>query len=226
MNIKNWKNHAALSLFLSSVIYLVLMFLAMTFYAGGTRDNPLFPGYSFWGNTISDSGRFIAWSGISNTLSMVLLSLSLITNGLFYIPFYLFVSNSLSEGKLEKLSSKIGAIFGIMFSISLIGIAFTPADILYIYHMIFVFIAYISVFLNGVFFSIAFYKNKDFPDTYALFFGIYTIFYFIAFLLGLIGLLIDRNIMVLFQKLGAFAVLAAFLIIGYGFLKFKKSEIK
>ncbi|NVM16499.1 MAG: hypothetical protein HWN80_02205 [Candidatus Lokiarchaeota archaeon] len=223
MNIKNWKNNAVLSLFLGSVIYLVLMFLAMIFYAGGTRDNPLFPGYSFWGNTISDSGRFIAWSGISNTPSMVLLSLALIINGAFYIPFYLLVSNSLSEGKLETLSSKIGAIFGILFSISLIGIAFTPADILYIYHMIFVFIGYISVFLNGVFFTIAFYKNKDFSNTYALIFGIYTIFYFISILLSLIGLLIDRNLMVLFQKLGTFAALIAFLIIGYGFWKFKKS---
>ena len=199
------------------------MFLAMAFYAGGTRDNPAIPGYSFWGNTISDSGRFIAWSGVSNTTSMVILSLSLIIIGVFYIPFYLLVSDSLSKGKLEKISSKIGAIFGILFSISLIGIAFTPADILYIYHMIFVFIGYISALLNGVFFSIAFYKNKDFSNAYALIFGIYTIFYFFSFLLSLIGLLIDRNIMVLFQKLGTFAALVAFLIIGYGFWIFRKS---
>ena len=223
MNIKNWKNRAVFSLFLSSVIFLVLVFLAMAFYAGGTRDNPAFPGYSFWGNTISDSGRSIAWSGIINTTSMVFLSLSLIIYGVFYIPFYLLVSDSLSEGKLEKISSKIGAIFGILSSISLIGIAFTPADILYIYHMIFVFIGYISIFLNGVFFSIAFYKNKEFSNTYALIFGIYTIFYFMSILLSLIGLLIDRNLMVLFQKLGTFAGLVAFLIIGYGFWKFKKA---
>jgi hypothetical protein len=205
------------------VIFLVLVFLAMAFYAGGTRDNPAIPGYSFWGNTISDSGRFVAWSGLSNTLSMVLLSLSLIINGVFYIPFYLLVSNSLSEGKLEKRSSKIGAIFGILFSISLIGIAFTPADILYSYHMIFVFIGYISSFLNGVFFTIAFYKNKGFSNKYALIFGIYTIFYFISILLGLIGLLIDRNLMIFFQKLGTFATLVAFITIGYGFWKFNKS---
>jgi hypothetical protein len=223
MNIKNWKNYAVHSLFLGSALYLILMILAMVFYAGGTRDNPLFSGYSFWGNTISDSGRFIAWSGMINTTSMVLLSLSLISNGILYIPFYLLVSNSLSEGKLEKLSSKIGSIFGILFSLSIIGIAFSPADILYIYHMIFVFIGYISAFLNGVFFSIAFYKNKEFSNTYALIFAIYTIFYFISILLALIGLLTDRNLMVLFQKLGTFAALAAFLIIGYAFWKFKKS---
>lgn len=210
-------------MFLGSVLYLALMILAMLFYAGGTRDNPLFPGYSFWGNTISDSGRFIAWSGMVNTTSMVLLSLSLISNGILYLPFYLLVSDSLREGKLEKLSSKIGSIFGILFSLSIIGIAFAPADILYIYHMIFVFIGYISAFLNGVFFSIAFFKNKEFSNTYALVFAIYTIFYFISILLALIGLLIDRNLMVLFQKLGTFAALAAFLIIGYGFWKFKKS---
>ncbi len=223
MNIKNWKNKAVLMLFLSSFVYLILIFVAMALYTGGTRDNPLFPGYSFWGNTLSDSGRLIAWSGSSNITSMIIFSLSLIIYGVFYIPFYLSVSDSLSEGKRENLSSKIGAIFGILFSISLIGIAFTPADILNIYHMIFVFIGYISAFLNGVFFSIAFYKNKNFSNSYALIFVIYTIFYFISILLGLVGLLIDRNLMVLFQKLGRFAALAAFLIIGFGFWKFKKA---
>ncbi len=223
MNIKNWKNKAVLMLFLSSLVYLILIFVAMALYTGGTRDNPLFPGYSFWGNTLSDSGRLIAWSGSSNITSMIIFSLSLIIYGVFYIPFYLSVSDSLSEGKLEKLSSKIGAIFGILFSISLIGIAFTPADILNIYHMIFVFIGYISAFLNGVFFSTAFYKNKNFSNSYALIFVIYTIFYFISILLGLVGLLIDRNLMVLFQKLGRFTALAAFLIIGFGFWKFKKA---
>jgi hypothetical protein len=133
------------------------------------------------------------------------------------------VADTLSEGKTEKLSSKIGAIFGILFSICLIGIAFTPADILNLYHMIFVFIGYISAFLNGVFFTIAFYKNKNFSNTYALIFAIYTIFYFISILLGLIGLMVDRNLMVLFQKLGRFAAIVAFLIIAYGFWKFKKA---
>ena len=223
MNIKNWKNQAVLLLFLSTVIYLVLIFLAMALYTGGTRDNPLFPGYSFWGNTLSDSGRLIAWSGANNTTSMIIFSLSLIIYGVLYIPFYLSISNTFREEKVEKISSKIGAIFGILFSICLIGIAFTPADILNLYHMIFVFIGYISAFLNGVFFSIAFYKNKEFSNTYALIFAIYTVFYFISILLGLIGLMIDRNLMVLFQKLGRFVAIAAFLIIGYGFWKFKKA---
>jgi hypothetical protein len=223
MNIKNVKNQAVLLIFLGTAIYLVLMVLAMLFYTGGTRDNPLFPGYSFWGNTLSDSGLYIAWSGVSNTIAMIIFSSSLIVYGVFYIPFFLLVSDILSEGKLEKLSSKIGANFGIAFSISLVGIAFTPADILYLPHMIFVFIGYISAFLNGVFFTIAFYKSKEFPNTYTLIFGIFTIFYFISILLGLIGLMIDRNLMVLFQKLGTYAALATFLIIGYGIWKFKKS---
>ena len=222
MNLKISKNFAVLSLFLSSAIYLLLIFLAMALYGGGTRDNPLFPGYSFWGNTLSDSGRLIAWSGANNSTAMLIFSTSLIIYGLFYIPFYLYVKDTLSNGKLEKLSSKLGAIFGIIFSMCLIGIAFTPADILYLPHMVFVFIGYISAFLNGVFFSIALYKNDESSNIYALIFGIYTIFYFISILLGLIGIFVDRNLMVLFQKLGRFAALAAFLIIGYAFWKFKK----
>lgn len=213
-------------LYLSSLVFLALIFLAMVFYTGGTRDNPTVSGYSFWGNTLSDSGRFMAWSGAPNTVSMVIFSLSLIIYGIFYIPFYILVSESLTEGKLEKLSSKMGKNFGILFSICIIGIAFSPGDTLYILHIIFVFIGYPSALLNGVFFSIAFFKNKKFSNVYALIFAIFTVFYFISIALAFIGLLIDFNLTVLFQKLGSFAALAAFLIIGYGFWKFKKSEIK
>lgn len=210
-------------LYSSSAVFLVLIFLAMVFYTGGTRDNHAVPGYSFWGNTLSDSGRLIAWSGAPNTVSMIIFSLSLIIYGIFYIPFYLLVAETLTEGKLEKLSSKMGKYFGITFSVCIIGIAFSPGDILYILHIIFVFIGYPSTFLNGVFFSIAFYKNKRFSNIYALIFAIYTVFFFISIGLAFIGLLIDFNLTVLGQKLASFASLVAFFIIGYGFWKFKRS---
>ena len=207
---------------LGQVLFLILVFLAMIFYAGGTRDNPALIGYSFWGNTISDSGRIIAWSGLLNITSMVFLSTALIVFAVSFMPFYIIVSKLFSEGKIEKYASKIGCILGVIFSLSYIGIAFTPADVLYTPHMIFVLIGYICAFVMSVFFTIAFFKNKEFSNIYAIIFALFTIFYFVTQIIALVGLSSDRNLMVLMQKLGTFVSIGVFFIIGYGIWKFEK----
>jgi len=207
---------------LGQVLFLILVSLAMIFYAGGTRDNPAFLGYSFWGNTISDSGRTIAWSGVLNITSMLFLSSALIVFAIFFIPFYLILSKLFSEGKIEKYASKIGAILGIIFSLSYIGIAFTPADVLYMPHMIFVLIGYICAFVMSVCYTIAFFKNKEFSNSYAIIFALFTIFYFVTQIIAIVGLSSDRNLMVLMQKLGTFVSIGVFFIIGYGIWKFEK----
>jgi len=207
---------------LGQVLFLILVFLAMIFYAGGTRDNPALLGYSFWGNTISDSGRTIAWSGLLNITSMVFLSTALIVYAVSFMPFYIIVSKLFSEGKIEKYASKIGCILGVIFSLSYIGIAFTPADVLYTPHMIFVLIGYVCAFVMSVFFTIAFFKNKEFSNIYAIIFALFTIFYFVTQIIALVGLSSDRNLMVLMQKLGTFVSIGVFFIIGYGIWKFEK----
>jgi len=204
------------------VLFLIVFFLAMIFYAGGTRDNPALIGYSFWGNSLSDSGRIIAWSGLLNITSMVFLSTALVVYAVFFMPFYLIFSKLFSEGKIEKYASKIGSILGIIFSLSYIGLAFTPADVLYMPHTIFVLIGYICAFVMSVCFTIAFIKNKEFSNIYAIIFALFTIFSFVTEIIALIGLASDRNLMVLMQKLGAFVSIGVFLIIGYGIWKLEK----
>jgi len=207
---------------LGQVLFLILVSLAMIFYAGGTRDNPTLLGYSFWGNTISDSGRTIAWSGVLNITSMVFLSSALIVFAIFFIPFYLILSKMFSEGKIEKYASKIGAILGVIFSLAYIGIAFTPADVLYTPHMIFVLIGYICAFIMSVCYTIAFFKNKEFSNIYSIIFALFTLFYFVTQIIAIVGLTSDRNLMVLMQKLGTFVSIGVFFIIGYGIWKFEK----
>ena len=207
---------------LGQVLFVILVSLAMIFYAGGTLDNPAILGYSFWGNTISDSGRTIAWSGVINITSMVFLSTALIVFAIFFIPFYLILSKLFSEGKIEKYASKIGFVLGVIFSLAYIGIAFTPADILYTPHMIFVLIGYICAFVMSVCFTIAFFKNKEFSNIYSIIFALFTIFYFVTQIIAIVGLASDRNLMVLMQKLGTFVSIGVFFIIGYGIWKFEK----
>ena len=207
---------------LGQVLFVILVSLAMIFYVGGTRDNPALIGYSFWGNTISDSGRTIAWSGVLNITSMVFLSTALIVFAIFFIPFYLTLSKLFSEGKIEKYASKIGFFLGVIFSLAYIGIAFTPADILYTPHMIFVLIGYICAFVMSVCFTIAFFKNKEFSNIYSIIFALFTVFYFVTQIIAIVGLASDRNLMVLMQKLGTYVSIGVFFIIGYGIWKFEK----
>ena len=210
MKIENWKEKAYLLEILGCIIYTFIIFLAMLFYTGGTADNPNIDGYSFWGNTISDSGRTISYSGKSNTISMILLSTALILFAITTIPFFLALRT-------------IGSICGIIASISLVGIAFTPADILIGPHMIFVYIRYSSVFAMGVLFSLVMYMNNEFPRQYTYIIIIFTIVFFIISMMGLVGLALSRTTMVIGQKIGWFATLICFVIVGYGGWKLEKT---
>jgi len=223
MKIENWKEKAYLLEILGCIIYTFIIFLAMLFYTGGTADNPNIDGYSFWGNTISDSGRTTAYSGKSNTISMILLSTALILFAITTIPFFLALRYFFIEVKIEKKLSTIGSICGIIASISLVGIAFTPADILIGPHMIFVYIRYSSVFAMGVLFSLVMYMNNEFPRQYTYIIIIFTIVFFIISMMGLVGLALSRTTMVIGQKIGWFATLICFVIVGYGGWKLEKT---
>jgi len=222
MEMENWKQKAYYFMFLGCLLFVILIFLAMLFYTGGTVDNPNIQGYSFWANTFSDSGRTVAHSGKTNILSMVFFSASYALFGILTIPFFMALRQFFVKIKFERIMSNIGTIFGIISSISLVGIAVTPADILYGPHMIFVYIAYISLFAMGVLFSIAMYLNEEFPKNYAYAFIIFTIIYFISSMMGLVGLASNRNIMVIGQKISWFAKLLCFAYVGYGALKLEK----
>ena len=216
------KKNAVYIQIIGSVIYLILIFLAMLFYTGGTRDYPSIPGYSFWANTLSDSGRTVAYSGIPNTISLVIFSTALIIYAIAFIPFYLKISHLFNEGKSEKIFSMFGTVLGIITSISLIGIAFTPADILIAPHMIFVYIGYVSIFFNAICYSIAMYMHENFPKIYAILMIIFALLFFITLITGIIGLAGDRNLMVVGQKIGRFASIGTYLILAYGIWKFEK----
>ncbi|MHA1106055.1 MAG: hypothetical protein ACTSPN_10105 [Promethearchaeota archaeon] len=222
MNFKYCKKNAVYLQIIGSVIYLILIFLAMTFYTGGTRDYPSVPGYSFWANTLSDSGRTVAYSGIPNTISMVLFTIALTIYAILFIPFYLKISDLFNEGKYEKYFSNVGTFLGIVASISFIGIACTPADILIGPHTLFVFIGYAAILFNAVCYSIAMYLNKNFSKVYAHILIIFALVHLITLIMGIIGLASDRNLMVLGQKIGRFAAMTTFFILAYGIWKYEK----
>ena len=111
-------------------------------YSGGTSWNKSAEGYTFWHNVMSDLGRTVSYSGISNTFSSTIFNTSLIFFGISIIIIYL------SMGKRLLLTDKFIffiTIFGIISGIGIIGVGLTPDDILSDEHMIAVWIWILSL---------------------------------------------------------------------------------
>ncbi|MFX0069775.1 MAG: hypothetical protein ACFFAO_01665 [Candidatus Hermodarchaeota archaeon] len=199
--------------------YIILIFIAMLFYAGGTYNNPSIQGYTFWENSLSDAGRTIAYSGRINTISMVIFSTTLFIWGFSLIPFFIALIKRFNDNGIERKLSIIGSIIGIIAALGLIGIAFTPDDILHGPHMISVYIAYTSLVLTGIFYSVVFYKDERIPKWFSYVFIIYTIVQFTTSIVGLVGLSSLHTLMTIVQKIGRYTTVVCFAIVGYGFLK-------
>ncbi len=195
----------------------------MVTYPGGIRDNPSILGYSFWENTFSDLGRITAWNGESNIISMILFTFAFGIQVISIIPFYLKFLNIFLEGKLELKVSKIGSYFGIISSIALIGVLFTPADILNGPHWIFVFIGYPSILVMGICYSTVLLLSDKFTKAFAYIFSTIFVLIFVSLLVGLIGMSFSRTIMVIGQKIMTFALLFNFSFLIYGAWKVKES---
>ena len=207
--------------FMGIILFIVFIVSAMFFYPGGTKDETTIAGYSFWGNTFSDLGRTAAWNEEKNLISMILFSLAYGLHAITMVPFYIVFSKFFRTSDLEKKVSKIGLFFGILSSIAIIGIIFTPADILYIGHWIFVYIGYPSILLLGISYSILLFISKKFPRSYTYAFTVLLLIFFIALLTGLIGIAASRTIMVIAQKIMRIAILASFSIIIYATWRIK-----
>jgi hypothetical protein len=144
---------------------------------------------------------------------MLFFSMAYSINAITLIFFYIRIIKIFTSTNLESRASKIGSIFGIISSIAIIGIIFTPADILYGPHWMFVFIGYPSIFFMGVGYMITLHINDKIQKSFSYLFGILIIIFFIALMIGLIGISINRTIMVIGQKIMRIVLLIAYCIL-------------
>ncbi|TFG07496.1 MAG: hypothetical protein EU539_04790 [Promethearchaeota archaeon] len=193
------------------LIYVVFVALAMIFYAGGTQMDPSAPGYTFWFNTISDSGRLYARSGKPNFISFVFFAIAYCTIALSMIPFYLVFPRLFDENSLEKKITKIAVYFGIISSIGFIGVVPTPADVLYVPHMIFAILAYVAMLIVMVIYSFAIYRSSKFSKQYMYTFIIFTLLFLVFLLMALTSLTLGiRELLTIGQKIGRASLLIGF----------------
>ncbi|MFX1411354.1 MAG: hypothetical protein ACFFA6_13470 [Promethearchaeota archaeon] len=210
-----------------SLQFIILTFIAMFYYKGGTYIDPTTSGYLFWNNFFSDLGRTIAHSGLTNRISFMIFTITLLIWGFSHIPFYSVLSSNFKENKKQIKLSKIGSILGILTGISYIGIALTPSDTLNDAHNIFVLIAFSSIFFSIILYSITIYHSKLYSNFYfyvlvisAIILGIY---YSFLFLVPDNTTPIGLFIHVVGQKIAVYNLLITGFILGYGAWKLENS---
>jgi len=139
---KNWKKIGGIIGAVGCLQFLIFSTIAMFNYSGGTSWNKSAEGYTFWHNVMSDLGRTVSYSGISNTFSSTIFNTSLIFFGISIIIIYLSMEKRLLL--TDKFIFFI-TIFGIISGIGIIGVGLTPDDILSDEHMIAVWIWILSL---------------------------------------------------------------------------------
>ncbi|MFX0028006.1 MAG: hypothetical protein ACFE8B_02260 [Candidatus Hermodarchaeota archaeon] len=203
--------------------FIIITAIAMGFYKGGTYIDSTTSNYLFWNNYFSDLGRTIAHSGLPNTISFILFTITLSLWGLLQIPFYLMLPSLFKDLKRIKKFAITGSILGVFTGIFYVGIAFTPSDVTNLAHNIFVFLGFSSIFLSIIFYAIVTFKDKSYSNLYAITFTISAIilgnyFMILAFIpnsLTTIGL----YIYVVGQKFMIYTLLICGIIQGIGAIK-------
>ena len=195
----------------------------MFFYKGGTYIDPSTSRYVFWYNYFSDLGRTVAHSGISNTFSFILFTVTLSIWGAFQIPFYIIFPSFFRSSKRLKKFYFTGSILGILTGIFYIGIAFTPSDITNLLHDIFVFLGFGSILLSIILYAIVIFKDNNYDNLYA------NVFTITAIILGTYFVILSFSpnsqttvglyIYVVGQKFMIYTLLICGIVQGFGAIK-------
>jgi hypothetical protein len=200
--------------------FIVLTFIAMIFYTGGTRIDETTQGYGFLINFFSDLGRTVAYSGRANLISNILFIAALVGLGFTFFVYFRLIPEIFNSTEEEQYLSRIVAKIGIITAFAFIGVAFTPANLVMIIHDALVVTGFtlVSVVLG----ILLFLTVKD-----PAFSKVYTIIYIalIAIILAYGGLFFiipqiityeDLVLRVSMQKIVVYSLLACFLIQSYG----------
>ena len=159
----------------SFVVYVFFNLLAMFFYPGGTSSDRDAEGYLFFENFFSDLGMVRTYGGQPKTLSLFFFASSLVLMGTAFVLFFLLMPGYFNTTKLERVSSRIGSVGGILAGISCLGIAVSPWDLCSGVHLIFVYSLSASFLLSVFSYFIAVLANRRYPNRYAAVFAFYTI---------------------------------------------------
>jgi len=144
-------------------IFIILLFLSISFYSGGTLNDPNSQGYSMFRNFFSDLGIL----NQQNIISVILFGLALLLCGLTFIFYFYYFMKLFSVETLNGMLGKIGAFFGILGAIFFIVVGFTPHNQIHDLHVFSVNWAFRCFFLASSFLTLSIFRDKSFDHRYA-----------------------------------------------------------
>lgn len=165
--------HLYLVIAIGCALFVVLTFVAMLTYAGGSVDNHAASGYSFTHSFLSNLGMLTALSGEPNWVSAALFFFSLSLAGFCLVIFFIIFPRLFQSSRLQQVLCLIGSTFGVLAGICFVGIAFAPADIARPAHVQFVMRAFQLFPLAVLFYVPVLFMDKRYPKAYAWVFTIF-----------------------------------------------------
>ena len=200
--------------------FVVLTFLAMLSYGGGTAVDPATHGYSFFTNFFSDLGFTKTRLGTPNTVSAILFFVALTLAGLTLVLFFAVMPRFFRGRALSRVLSIVGSIFGIVAGLCFVGVAFTPANLYLGAHALFVQVAFLSFFVAVLFYLAAILLTPTFPKIYAAVFAAFGLLLVVYLWLLFYGPRFDSpsavQIQAIGQKIIVYAAIISCLIVANG----------
>ena len=161
---------------IGSLLFLLLIFIAMIIYTGGNIFDPYFPYYSFTMNYLSDLGRVHTFLGEPNWAPRMLFSLALIVGGVGLIVFFLLYPFFFRENKKTYRIALAGTVLGIISSLFCVITAFLPLDVFTMPHRACAFVLGIIEVPAIILLVVAIFREQKFPNFYAWVFLVYVFF--------------------------------------------------
>ncbi|MDH4214710.1 MAG: hypothetical protein OEV85_12410 [Candidatus Thorarchaeota archaeon] len=215
MKIKqNWHDYSLILSTIGMAQALILLPVAMMAYTGGSALDPDSPGFSLVYNFLSDLGRTVAYSGISNLKSSIIFNVSLFLAGVLLIPYFIEFPRIFDGTRVSRRFAILGSVIGIFFAMTFVGGSLTPSDRFMDIHLMFGGLAFVSGLPIVIFHTFAIISSPDYPNRYA---GIYialgavlSIFLYSMYLIGDSGI----SVIVTFgQKFVVTSILICFLLL-------------
>jgi len=217
--IDKWRFFGFSFVMVAPIQYLIVGFIAMYFYSGGTLYNFSQPGFTFWGNYFSDLGRIVALSGESNLVSFIIFTPSALIFSFSFIPFILLMPSFFKTHRNYHVIAKLGSIAGMFATIFLIITILTPWDIFGNIHLLFATLFNIAGCFISLFYFIAIIKEESFPNLYGITFLILLILAIIYILLTFTTTHLPINEKVIlqasYQKISQYSLLFCYFLQGY-----------
>jgi hypothetical protein len=165
--VKSWRERIYSLVMIGCVQFVVLTFLAMLLYRGGTQADPTKKGYDFFRNFFSTLGLTETYAGEPKFASFLLFTIALSLAGLALTLFFIAFPRRFWASKVGIVLTILGSSAGVISGLSFIGIALTPANLFPGPHTLFVQSAFVFYLFAVIPYILVIFLDRDYSNRYA-----------------------------------------------------------